>query len=132
MTEKPKSQQCALVRQQGVPAGHLRSIDGGRWEFCYLEGYRGHPVSLTMPVRREPYQFASFPPVFDGLLPEGYRLQAIFEKHNIDPKDSFRLLMLVGGSCVGSLTVEDARASPSLDGLKGLHERGNTDFPVQQ
>jgi serine/threonine-protein kinase HipA len=104
--------QCAGVRQQGVLAGHLKSTAQGGWQFSYLESYQGPPVSLTLPVRREPYSFPAFPAVFEGLLPEGPQLEALLRRHKIDRHDAFRLLVTVGRDLVGSLTVEE-ESSPA-------------------
>ena len=98
----------ARVTQHGVIAGDLESLPAGGWQFCYLESYVGEPVSLTLPVRSEPYVFSSFPAVFEGLLPEGPQLEALLRLHKIDRHDSFRLLLTVGRDVVGSLTVEEA------------------------
>ena len=109
---------CALIRQQGEPAGYLQSTEGGKWRFNYLESYQGLPVSLTMPVKREPYEFPTFPPVFDGLLPEGPQLEEVLRRHKIDRNDSFRLLITVGRDLVGSLphVIAHARAASQAAG----------------
>lgn len=98
----------AAVSQHGRLAGWLRELEDGRWEFAYLEAYDGAPVSLTMPVRADPYEFPAFPTVFEGLLPEGPQLEALLRKHKIDRHDSFRQLVTVGADLVGSLTVAEA------------------------
>ena len=98
----------ALVRQKGTPAGYLESMSRGGWRFCYLPDYQGEPISLTLPVRAEPFEFATFPAVFDGLLPEGPQLEALLRLHKIDRHDGFRQLVTVGRDLVGSLTVEEA------------------------
>ena len=67
----------------------------------------GPPVSLTLPVREEPWVFADFPAFLEGLLPEGPQLESILRKHKIDRGDWFRQLMVVGQDVVGSLTVEE-------------------------
>lgn len=108
MSATPETHQCAEVRQQGVIAGHLRSTAEGGWQFSYRESYQGPPVSLTLPVRREPYGFPAFPAVFEGLLPEGPQLEALLRRHKIDRYDAFRLLVTVGRDMVGSLTVDEA------------------------
>lgn len=97
----------AEVCQAGELAGYLGEVSGGGWSFTYLEAYQGHPVSLTMPVRGEPYRFSSFPPVFEGLLPEGPQLEALLRMHKIDRSDTFRQLVIVGADLVGSLTVKE-------------------------
>lgn len=101
------SQRKAIIRQHGIPAGHLAELAAGGWSFTYTTGYDGPPVSLTLPVREEPWIFADFPPFLEGLLPEGPQLEAILRKHKIDRGDCFRQLMVVGQDVVGSLTVEE-------------------------
>ena len=93
----------AVIRQHGEPAGRLMEIGQGGWRFTYEAGYAGPPVSLTLPVRAEPYDFPGFPPFLEGLLPEGPQLEAILRKHKIDRGDCFGQLMAVGEDLVGSL-----------------------------
>lgn len=100
-----KQPRTALVHQAGEPAGHLVEMPGKGWSFTYLPEYDGPAVSLTMPVRAEPYEFGSFPPPFEGLLPEGPQLEALLRKHKIDRHDTFQQLVTVGGDLVGSLTI---------------------------
>lgn len=95
----------AEVHQAGELAGYLTETGDGRWSFAYVDGYAGMPVSLTLPVRKEPYWFEAFPPVFEGLLPEGPQLEALLKKHKIDRHDAFTQLVTVGGDLVGSLSV---------------------------
>lgn len=101
-----REMQNASILQHGVLAGELREVEGGVWVFGYIDGYEGPGVSLTMPVRKEPYVFSGFPPFLEGLLPEGAKLEAILRKHKIDRSDCFRQLMVGGHNFVGSLTVE--------------------------
>jgi len=96
----------AEVYQAGVLAGYLIELDRDIWRFSYLTGYQGRGVSLTMPVRAEPYEIRAFPAVFDGLLPEGPQLAALLRKHKIDQNDGFKQLVIVGQDLVGSLTVK--------------------------
>lgn len=96
---------CAAVYQSGELAGYLREAGEGLWSFAYADGYEGMPVSLTLPIRKEPYSFEAFPPVFEGLLPEGPQLEALLKKHKIDRHDAFTQLVTVGEDLVGSLSV---------------------------
>ncbi len=95
----------ALVSQRGEPAGQLTELPQGGWEFGYLPGYAGPPVSLALPVREVPYAFDDFPPFLDGLLPEGVQLEALLRRLKIDRIDRFAQLLAVGRDVVGSLTV---------------------------
>jgi serine/threonine-protein kinase HipA len=72
---------CAAIFQGGVLAGHLSETSPGHWTFHYETAYSGEPVSLTLPLRAEPYEFEGFPPVFEGLLPEGPQLESLLRKH---------------------------------------------------
>lgn len=100
-------QRRAMIRQHGIPAGHLAELAAGGWSFTYTTGYDGPRVSLALAVREEPWIFADFPPFLEGLLPEGPQLEAILRKHKIDRGDCFGQLMVVGQDVVGSLTVEE-------------------------
>lgn len=97
----------AEIRQQGVAAGLLEEIDREHYRFTYMAGYTGEPVSLTMPVRPEPYESDRFPSVFEGLLPEGPQLEALLRQYKIDRNDLFTQLVLVGGDVVGALTIQE-------------------------
>lgn len=102
----------AEVYQQGRLAGQLQEQPEGSWQFRYNPGYEGLPISLTMPVRNEPYHFKTFPAVFDGLLPEGPQLEALLRNHKIDRKDLFKQLITVGEDMVGSLVVRPVTRAP--------------------
>lgn len=96
----------AEVALHGVLAGHLtEESPGGGCRFAYAAGYAGPPVSLTLPVRAEPYTFETFPPFFDGLLPEGPQLEALVRQRKLDRDDRFGQLVAVGADTVGAVTV---------------------------
>ena len=78
---------------------------GAGYAFSYEPGYESTPVSLTMPVRSEPYRFEQFPPFFDGLLPEGWQLEALLKHRKLDRTDYMGQLLAVGGDTVGAVTV---------------------------
>jgi serine/threonine-protein kinase HipA len=90
-------------------AGRLtEDTPGTRYVFAYDPSYDGPPVSLTMPVRPEPYVFGEFPPFFDGLLPEGGQLEGLLKQKKIDRDDKFSQLLAVGADTVGAVSVEEA------------------------
>lgn len=96
----------AEVAVHGVLAG-LLTENNGAYQFCYLSDYLGPPVSLTMPVRETSFEFAQFPPFFDGLLPEGDQLEGLLRSAKIDRGDFFSQLMCVGADLVGAVTVRE-------------------------
>jgi serine/threonine-protein kinase HipA len=89
-------------------AGILKEVEiGKKYIFEYLAGYSGTPVSLTLPLRKMAYEFDSFPPFFDGLLPEGYQLEGLLKFGKIDRNDFFSQLVAVGDDLVGNVTVKE-------------------------
>ena len=98
----------AKVFVNGEEAGKLKELDFGRkYHFEYNAGYNGKPVSLTMPISLTGYEFDSFPPFFDGLLPEGYQLEGLLKFRKIDRNDCFSQLLAVGDDLVGDVTVKE-------------------------
>ncbi|MCD4790963.1 MAG: HipA N-terminal domain-containing protein [Bacteroidales bacterium] len=78
-----------------------------KYFFEYLPGYTGTPVSLTMPLSQQKYNFETFPPFFDGLLPEGWQLEALLKNNKIDRYDHFSQMLAIGKDTVGNVTVEE-------------------------
>ena len=100
--------QIADVFFRDMMAGQLTQLQAGDgFRFTYSSEYKGPPISLTMPVRNEEYEFDSFPPFFDGLLPEGFQLEALLRHKKLDRNDRFGQLLLVGSDTVGAVTVHE-------------------------
>ncbi len=95
----------AIVKVHDLDAGILTQMDDQRYRFEYHKGYMGMPVSLTMPIREAAYEFDSFPPFFDGVLPEGGQLEGLLRIRKIDRHDYFSQLLAVGQDLVGAVTV---------------------------
>lgn len=88
-------------------AGVLEETDEHKYIFRYNVLYEGPPISLVLPVRKEPYLFNNFPPFFDGVLPEGVQLMALLKRYKIDSRDYFSQLLAVGEDLVGAVTVRE-------------------------
>jgi serine/threonine-protein kinase HipA len=95
----------ARVIQDKVSAGVLQETDAG-FRFTYDSEFKGEPVSLTMPRSQPVWEFTQFPPPFEGLLPEGVRLEALLRRQKLDKNDLFGQLIVVGEDVVGSLRFE--------------------------
>jgi serine/threonine-protein kinase HipA len=99
----------AKVFNFGNYAGELTEIEKGKkYQFNYSDEYNGSPISLTLPINQREYAFDEFPPFFEGLLPEGIRLDALLRKTKTDRNDFFSILIITGKDLVGSVTVEKA------------------------
>jgi len=95
------------IRIDNIRAGILSEESDG-FVFVYDEGYTGESVSVSMPVQTEPYRYASFPPFFDGLLPEGMLLDALLRVAKLDRYDYLAQLIEVGADVIGNATVHPA------------------------
>jgi serine/threonine-protein kinase HipA len=98
----------AEVFMHNTLAGYLVEEDKNkRYRFTYTKEYTGIPVSLTMPVEEGEFWFNTFPPFFDGLLPEGVQLDGLLRIKKIDKEDYFSQLMATGGDLVGAVSVKE-------------------------
>jgi len=97
----------ARILVHGDVAAVLEETEArAQYQLTYLGRYDGPPVSLTLPVRAEPYTFTRFPAFFDGLLPEGPQLEGLLRIRKIDRGDLFAQLVAVGADVVGCVTIE--------------------------
>lgn len=74
--------------------------------FSYHSDYAGRAVSLSMPVRLEPYYSEELHPFFKGLAPEGWLRKRYSEIQKIDDKDLFGLLMENGNDLLGAVVLK--------------------------
>jgi serine/threonine-protein kinase HipA len=96
------------VYLHGAKAGALERRSQARLRFTYLEGWvaeGGAPLSLSLPVRPQPFDHDECAPFFEGLLPEGEFLRAIARTLQISATNPFQLLNDLGGECAGAISV---------------------------
>jgi len=96
----------AIVRYNGRLAGHLFETEAG-FRFSYEKDYlkTGQPVSISLPLREEPYDSNELFSFFQGLLPEGWYLDIVSATAKVDSKDSFGLLLATTADTIGAVTV---------------------------
>lgn len=95
----------AVVRMYGQPAGHILKTKSG-YRFEYLAGYAYAAVSLSIPVREEPYEWDELPPAFAALAPEGWMQKKIAMQEKIDERDVFEMLCRYGSDLIGAIEIE--------------------------
>lgn len=102
----------AYVYVRNVFAGVLSETDSG-YRFAYDEDYlrseNASPVSLTLPLRDEPYDSGTLFPFFDGLIPEGWLLGVVSRNWKIDTKDRFGLLLVACKDGIGNVSVAEEK-----------------------
>ena len=101
----------ARVLHNGREAGILEQTSGG-YRFSYASEYLADPkaraVSLTLPLRQEPYESAILFPFFTGLLAEGNLKEMQCRLYKIDSDDDFtRLLKTTRDDVIGAVTLEE-------------------------
>lgn len=71
----------------------------------YLETKNPAPVSVTLPVRPEPYRSKTMIPFFDGLIPEGWLLDISAKTWKVAANDRMGLLLTVCRDCIGAVSI---------------------------
>ena len=100
---------------KGQLAGELGETEDGRHVFTYDAAYlaqpKARPISLTLPLRREPYVAEQLFPFFHGLLAEGVLKDLQCRELRIDEDDALgRLLRTAGDEIIGDVTVKGETA----------------------
>lgn len=99
------------VKLNGRLVGAIEE-DAGQTVFTYSPQWLARPdavpVSLTLPLRDEPYVSQGLHPFFENLLPEGWLLDVTTKKLKISKDDLFGLLLATCRDCVGAVEIETA------------------------
>jgi len=91
-----------------ILAGLLSENEEGyffQYEKTYLDSMVKKPVSLTLPLQKEPFKSEYLFPFFDGLIPEGWLLNIAQNNWKLDPRDRMGLLMATCKDCIGNISV---------------------------
>lgn len=92
----------------GTAVGTLEETGSGT-RFTYDAAWLSHPdrlpVSLTLPLRAEPYDSPGLHPFFENLLPEGWLLEISTAKLKISKDDAFGLLLATCADCIGAVEI---------------------------
>ena len=101
----------ATVRYNGRVAGSLAETANG-YRFSYDKDYlrTGPAISVSLPLREEPYESKELFSFFRGLLPEGWYLAIVSATAKIDAQDAFGILLATTADTIGAVTVHQAEA----------------------
>lgn len=91
---------------QGGPVGRLERADDLSLRFTYLTAAlaEGRALSLSMPLRDEPYGDVAARAFFDNLLQENAALDLVMARHGVARNDVAGLLWFLGRDCAGALS----------------------------
>lgn len=93
------------VRMHGLPQAVLEQDDSGRMRMTYLpEATR--QLSLSLPLRDEPFDHAACEAYFGGLLPESDAARRLIARRfGANANNSFSLLRAIGYDCAGAVSL---------------------------
>ena len=96
-----------------APVGVLRRRDDKSMVFTYAEGASPeHRISMSLPVRPEPYGDAACVAFFGNLLFEGRELDRVMAVHAVDRDDVGGLLAHLGADCPGAISITPEGTGP--------------------
>lgn len=100
----------AYVYVRNIFAGVLSETDEG-YSFSYTSEYLSRDdsgaVSLTLPLTEQTYTSKTLFPFFDGIIPEGWLLDAVSRNWKIDPKDRFGILLVACKDSIGNVSIKE-------------------------
>jgi HipA-like protein len=105
-----------IVRLDSERVGTIVEIEVGTrftYDAAWLERSDAEPISLTLPLRAEPYDSRSLHPFFENLLPEGWLLEIATRRLQIPKDDAFGLLLVVCADCAGAVEIVMAERAAS-------------------
>ena len=96
----------AKVNYKDRLAGYLSETENG-FRFVYDQDYfrTGPAISVSLPLRKEPFESPELFSFFEGLLPEGWYRDIAMATVKVDPKDSFGLLLATSADTVGAVSI---------------------------
>jgi serine/threonine-protein kinase HipA len=107
--------------------GRLWLDEGRRLVFQYDSGWLKRkspvPLSLSLPLKADPYLEDAARPFFSNLLPEAGIRQTLARRLRISEQNDFDLLREIGGECAGAVSVLPEGLSPAVaPGYRELDE----------
>ena len=79
-----------------------------QYDSNYLKEEAAYPVSLTLPLQKNPYHNRILFPFFDGLIPEGWLLSLAEKNWKVNPRDRMGLLMVCCRDCIGAVSIRES------------------------
>lgn len=104
--------------------GRLERTDERSREYAFrYTRLDARPISLSLPVREEPFSPADSRPFFEALLPEGALREQIAQELRLAPSDGYGLLERLGRDCAGALQIVPVDAPPVAPAIRWLDAR---------
>ena len=104
---------CIQIELNGamVPVGCIRGNDPGDACFEYFPEYLDRSdsaaLSISLPLRGEPFSPSQTASFFEGLLPEGFTRRSVAQWMHADEGDYLSILHGLGRECLGAICVTE-------------------------
>lgn len=95
-------------REVGCITGDTEFNAEFRYSEDYLDSPFARPISLSLPLRAEAYNYEQTRIFFEGLLPEGFLRRTVAENNRTDQSDYLSLLEMLGAECLGAIQIKGA------------------------
>lgn len=118
--------------------GRIEGNDPSDARFCYaadyLEDPLSRPISISLPLRKEPYTAEETRCFFEGLLPEGFTRRSVAHYIHADVGDYLAILASLGKECLGAIKIGSGKMAEdeedyeklSIDKVTALAREGAT------
>jgi serine/threonine-protein kinase HipA len=98
----------AKVYIHGNCAGIFRQDENGysfTYDPNYIKSKEPLPISLTLPLRKEPYRNKIMIPFFDGLIPDSWLTGSETIDISSNSRDRMSLLLSLCKDCTGAVSI---------------------------
>ncbi|MBR1758117.1 MAG: type II toxin-antitoxin system HipA family toxin [Lachnospiraceae bacterium] len=122
------------IAGQSVLVGSLKEGSAEQAVFCYDDAYLSSPdaqaISVSLPLKPEPFSEEETRCFFEGLLPEGFTRRAVAERMHLPEYDFLSLLYGLGKECLGAIRVSAGEPSEvayerlTMEEIKALAKEG--------
>lgn len=96
----------------GTITGTNRQNAVFQYEQSYLSN--GVPISISLPLQKEPFSAKKTRCFFDGLLPEGFTRRSVANWLHADEEDYLTILAALGKECLGAIRIIDEKDTESI------------------
>ena len=105
----------AKVMFNDAEAGIIEETASG-YRFQYNSKYliSGCSVSVSLPLRIEPYESDTLFNFFEGLLPEGWYMKIVSTGLKIDKNDSFGVLLATCKDTAGAISIQEINSNENM------------------
>ena len=90
--------------------GILETVPGREEQFSYCRSYLedkiAQPLSVSLPLREEPFPARQTRAFFRNLLPEGAALAAVAKRLEVKSSSYLKILNALGSECIGALVLD--------------------------